>query len=163
MLFVAALYSRREHFLEALESLVSIYGPVVMETPPLPWNHTGYYEKELGSPIWRTFAFFERLVPQAGIAAVKLATVELEGRLSSEGKRNVNLDPGYVTEAKVVLASTKDYSHRIYLGGGIFGEVTLMYVKDRFHPHVNTYADYKNHWEIFARARETLKGLLGRR
>ena len=89
----------------------------------------------------RTFIFFKDLINRAEIADIKLRTNDIEAVLSTDGKRNVNIDPGYLTLANVILATTKGYSHRIYLGKGIYGEVTLLYKeKDKtFVPNIFTY------------------------
>jgi len=95
------------------------------------------------------------------IADIKLKTIEIEDLLSLNGKRRINLDPGYLTLAKIVLASTKNYSHRIHLKKGIYGEVTLIYYsKDgTFKPHLFTYRDYQDKAciDIFLHVRELLK------
>ena len=109
----------------------------------------------------RTFIFFKDLINRAEIADIKLRTNDIETSLSIDGRRKVNLDPGYLTLANVILATTKGYSHRIYLGKGIYGEVTLLYrEKDKtFVPNIFTYSDYqdKKCIEMFIKAREFLK------
>jgi hypothetical protein len=156
MPFVGALYRQEEAYRAAMEGLKSLFGPVLMETEAIPWEYSLYYREELGWPISRRFAFFGTLVNEEELPDVKLRTISLEAALSREGRRTVNLDPGYLTPAKVVLASTKDYSHRIYLDRGIYAEVTLIFMKGRFHPHLNTYRDYRDHAEVFSRARDAL-------
>ncbi len=132
-----------------------------MESHPLPWEHSDYYKEELGSPIRRRFLFFRNMIDRENLSDVKLATIEIEEQLSTGGKRNINLDPGYLTPYNVILASTKNYSHRIYIGKGIFAEVTLVYRdKDRrYQPHLFTYRDYASdaYAEIFAQARTLLR------
>jgi hypothetical protein len=88
-----------------------------------------------------------------------LTTREIEYQLSEHEKRTVNLDPGYLTLAKVVLASTKNYSHRIFIGKGIYAEVTLIYKKGQYRPHLFTYMDYASDTVrgIFEQARDFLK------
>jgi len=161
LLFSGILYSDKSYLSKAKEFLLSTFGPAVLETPPVNWNYSEYYKKELGWPIMRTFIFFKDLIDPAEIADIKLKTNDIEASLSSSGKRKVNIDPGYLMLANVVLATTKGYSHRIYLGKGIYGEVTLLYkVKDKtFAPNVFTYSDYqeKNCIEIFLKARKLLK------
>lgn len=156
MLFVGALYGREDSYLHAREALEPLFGPVLMETGALPWAYSLYYREELGWPIFRRFVFYADLIDEEDLPDIKLKTIALESALSREGKRTVNLDPGYLTPAKVVLASTKDYSHRIYLRSGIYGEVTLVFRKGLFHPHLNTYRDYVDYAEVFSRAREAL-------
>jgi len=161
LLFAGILYSDESFLLKTKNSLSKIFGPAILETDPVGWDHSEYYKKEMGLPIKRTFVFFKDLIDPSEIADIKLRTNDIESSLSSGGKRNVNIDPGYLTLANVVLATTKGYSHRIYLGKGIYGEVTLLYkVKDKtFAPNVFTYSDYqeKNCIEIFLKARKLLK------
>ena len=109
LLLVGALYAEEEHYLKAKERLAGMFGPIVMETAPRAWDHTDHYKEELGPDILRRFLFFENTVNQNELAEIKIKTNSLEEELSTGGKRNVNLDPGYMTMAKLVLASTKDY------------------------------------------------------
>jgi hypothetical protein len=156
MPFVGALYGREDSYLRAREALAPLFGPALMETEAFPWGYSLYYRQELGWPIFRRFVFYEALMREEDLPDIKLRTISVESALSLQGRRTVNLDPGYLTPAKVVLASTKDYSHRICLRSGIYGEVTLVFRKGRFHPHLNTYRDYIDHSEVFSRARDAL-------
>lgn len=106
--------------------------------------------------------FFKNLISEEDIADIKIKTNQIEKELSVEGKRKINLDPGYIGLAKLVLATTKDYSHRIYLRRGIYGEVTLIYRGNSFTPHINTYRDYsdREYIELFNLARNIYRGLL---
>jgi hypothetical protein len=160
MLFVGALFSREEYYAKSMDRLGDMFGHVLIETPSMPWKYSECYEQEIGRPIMRRFIFFEDLIKQGDIADIKLKTIGLEGELSSDGRRSINLDPGYLTLAKVVLATTKDYSHRIYLRDGIHAEITLVYSKGSFHPHINTYREYRDHAGIFIEARKALKEII---
>lgn len=142
MLFAGTLYGMGEFYLKALAMLTEAFGPVLAESQPRPWK-SDYYRDELGWPITRRFVFFENPVSQDRLPDIKLKTIEMEAALSSGRGRSINLDPGYLTLAKVVLASTKDYSHRIYLGKGIFAEVSLHYQGGGFRPHLFTYPDFR--------------------
>ena len=161
LLFTGILYSDKSYLSKAKESLLSAFGAALLETPPVSWDYSEYYKEEIGSPIMRTFIFFKDLINRAEIADIKLRTNDIEAELSADGKRKVNLDPGYLTLANVILATTKGYSHRIYLGKGIYGEVSLLYrEKDKtFVPNIFTYSDYqdKKCIEMFVKAREFLK------
>jgi hypothetical protein len=160
LLFTGILYSDESYLSKAKESLLSIFGDVLLETPSVSWDYSEYYKEEIGWPIKRIFIFFKNLINPGDIVNIKLRTNEIEASLAISGKRNVNIDPGYLTLANVVLATTKGYSHRIYLGKGIYGEISLLYKeKDRtFIPHIFTYADYldKNCIDMFIKAREFL-------
>ncbi|MDP3048421.1 MAG: DUF4416 family protein, partial [Thermodesulfovibrionales bacterium] len=133
----------------------------LLETPSVNWDYSEYYKEEIGSPIKRIFIFFRNLINPGEIVDIKLRTNDIEASLSTDGKRNVNIDPGYLTLANVILATTKGYAHRIYLGKGIYGEVSLLYrEKDKaFVPNIFTYSDYqdKKCIEMFVKAREFLK------
>lgn len=159
ILFAGILYRNEEYFSRAKLLLREKFGMILMESRALEWNCSEYYRKELGWPIIRKFLFFKDRMNQLDLPDIKLATNELEDELSTEGGRNINIDPGYLTLSKVVLASTKNYSHRLYLGKGIFGEVTLVHVGGRYRPHLFTYRDYSDDScrRIFEEAREHLK------
>jgi len=124
--------------------LVETYGGIVLRSAPMPFTQTTYYEREMGTNLTRLYVAFDPLVSIATLAAVKHMTNRLEARWSTpQGQRCVNIDPGYLDLAKVVLASTKDHSHRLYIGDGIFAEVTLRYRQHTFQPWDWTYADYR--------------------
>jgi hypothetical protein len=158
LLFMSTLFSNEDYYVKAIQSLERIFGEIVMESPTVRWDYTDYYKKELGEPIYRRFIFFKRLVEQDSISTIKLITNEIEKNLSTAGKRNINIDPGYLTPAKIVLASTKDYSHRIYLKDGIYAEAALIFKNGQFTPHINTYRDYQDekYLKIFMMARKLL-------
>jgi hypothetical protein len=158
LLFVGALFSTEDHYLEAYRALQKAFGEVIMETPPVRWDFSDHYKDEMGEPLFRRFLFFRDFVEPDQLPKIKLMTNDLEMKLTTKGKRNINLDPGYLTLAKIVLASTKDYSHRVYLKEGIFAEVTLIFSKaeGKFIPNINTYNDYKDerYLKFFLFARE---------
>jgi len=124
------------------------FGPVDFESECVPFTQTGYYEKEFGSGLRRKFISFEKLIAPDKLAGIKLITNRIEAALSAGGRRKVNLDPGYLELAKFVLASTKDFSHRIYLAKGIYAEITLLYRSGAFRPLDWTYPDYRTEWYI---------------
>jgi hypothetical protein len=159
ILFTGLLYQKAEYLTLAKESLNRLFGDVFLETTPLPWDYSDYYMDELGSPIARVFLFFKNPFKQEGLPDIKIITNDLENQLSTEKRRNINIDPGYLTLSKVVLASTKNYSHRISMGRGIYAEVTLLFQDGCYRPHLFTYRDYatETYRKIFARARKFLK------
>ncbi len=160
LLIVGALFSKEDIYLKALHHLENCFGEMLMESPAIRWDFSEHYKEELGEPIFRRFIFFRELIAQDRLSAAKLKACEIENSLSVNGKRAINLDPGYLTVAKLVLASTKDYSHRIYLTDGIFAEVTLSYSKDkvRYVPFPHTYRDYYDdrYLRLFSIARALL-------
>jgi hypothetical protein len=137
-------------------ALVNRFGPIDYQSELLPFYHTDYYTREFGPGLVRQIVAFAELIPAQRLAEVKRSTNELEQTWVVDSKRRVNLDPGYVSLGKLVLATTKDYSHRIYLGQGIYAEVTLKYEHGRFQPWQWTYPDYASarYLEIFSEIRQ---------
>ncbi len=162
ILFAGLLYSREERYELSIELLRRFFPEVLFITDPILWEHTEYYREELGWPIYRRFITFKKIIDPSEIVDIKLLTNEIEEELAQNGRRTVNIDPGYVTLSKVVLATTKNYAHRVYLGRGIYAEVTLYYKKGAFRPHEFTYRDYRTdgYIEIFEMMRESLKNLV---
>ena len=146
-LLVALLTNDPALFTLSVTHLQSQYGPIDLESETFPWNMTNYYRKEMGENLLRKFVTFERLIAPDALASIKLSTNALETSLSDgespTSPRRVNLDPGYIDATKLVLASTKDQAHRLYLSHGIYAEVTLLYYHGEFRPFVYTYPDYQ--------------------
>ncbi len=163
-LFTALLFGSEDVFNSAREKLSSAFGPPDMASPVWPWDHSTYYEKEMGTDLKRIFIFFKRPVTPDQLADVKNITNEIEESFSVNygklARRPINIDPGYMTLAKVVLASTKDYAHRIYVGKGIYAEVTLFYQDKTFQPLPHTYPDYRSgeYVALFNAARGNIAG-----
>jgi len=135
-------------------------GEVVLKSDTVPFTHTTYYDKEMGSGLLRQWWAFGNLVLPDILVKLKLRTNEIEQRfLNDEGGRRVNIDPGLLSLSNLVLASTKNYAHRIYLGQGIYGEVTLQYKGHHFVPLEWTYPDYRENiaLDFFNRARDVLR------
>ena len=142
------------------DELKNIFGPVDMESHVWEWRHTDYYSKEMGTGLKRQFIFFRNLIDPGTISDIKLKTIESEKKyLNEKGGRRINLDPGYLDSAKIVLVSTKDFSHRIYLGRGIYGEVTLIYSGKDYQILPFTYPDFRTpeYLDVFREAREKYK------
>jgi len=142
--FVGILTARLSALAELRRSLEERLGPVDCESQLLEFAYTDYYEPEMGSGLKRMFFGFGRLASPDALVDLKLFTNRVERTLAIDGKRTVNIDPGYLTAARVVLASTKDFAHRLYLGKGIYGEVTLVYQKKDFQALPWTYPDYRS-------------------
>ena len=113
------------------------------ESEVLPFIHTDYYKDELGENLKRKFLSFKNPVSLKNIEKTKLISNKIEKILSADNKRVINIDPGYLDLSKLVLFSTKDYSHRMHVGRGIFAEVTLYFKNDKFNAWPWTYPDYK--------------------
>jgi len=119
------------------------FGPVDRASEVFPFDFTGYYDKEMGKGILRRFLSFEKLIDPGELAGIKIETNRLEEALSEGGKRTVNLDPGYLDLSKLVLATTKDATYRVYLGRGIYAQSTYYFQDGSYRPWEWTYADYR--------------------
>jgi Domain of unknown function (DUF4416) len=125
-----------------IKALVEKFGPVDMVSSWFPFDFTAYYDNETGTPLFRRLFGFKQLIQQQDLAQIKLTTNSTEHQYSSGGKRSVNIDPGYLLHERFVLATGKNYSHRIYIGKGIYADLTLIYTHGRFEPLPWTYPDY---------------------
>lgn len=143
-LLCAVMYGHEEACDGALGALEKVFGLVARLQAPFPFAHTDYYSPEMGAPLSKRVALFERLLSPAELTEAKLITNHLESGFALDGSRRVNLDPGLLEMGRVVLASTKDCAHRIYLGRGIFGELTLVYHKGSYQPMPWTYPDWRS-------------------
>jgi len=127
LFFIATLFKDEEIYYLTRRIIIECFGDTILESAKKYWDYSKYYSAELGEPIFRKFMFFKNLISEADISDIKLQTNQIEEKLSTNGKRTINIDPGYIGLSKLVLATTKDYSHRIYLKDGIYGEVTLIF------------------------------------
>ncbi len=118
------------------------FGPVDTVSPWMAFDYTTYYTPEMGDRLSRRMFAFRDLVHQADLPVVKGFTNDVENRFSTDGRRTVNIDPGYLLYERFVLATGKNFTHRIYLSDGIYADLTLIYQKNTFRPLPWTYPDY---------------------
>ena len=162
---VFSLFARGDELItRARERLEALFSPVRMVSDLMRFDHTRYYEPEFGPGLVRRFVVLDGLYSQGSLAEVKVSTQALEAELSEAGRRTVNVDPGILTLERLVLATGKDRGHRVYLGRGVFAELTLVWFKGGFEPLSWTYPDWRapesvRFWEG---AREDLKLALKR-
>lgn len=140
---VASLILAREDLTgPVLRRLATYWGPVDLVSHLWPFTATEYYSREMGGNLWRCLASFLHMASAAHLADWKVFTNSLEKRFSLGGRRLVNLDPGYVTRERLVLATGKNYAHRVYLSQGIYGDLTLLAGRPGFQALSWTYPDY---------------------
>jgi hypothetical protein len=140
---VASLILAREDLTgPVLRRLATYWGPVDLVGPLWPFTATDYYTREMGGDLRRCLASFLHLVSAAHLSDWKVFTNRLEKRFSLGGRRLVNLDPGYVTRERLVLATGKNYAHRLYLNQGIYGDLTLLAKQGGFQALTWSYPDY---------------------
>lgn len=153
-----SLFARKEEVINAAEErLRALLGPVEWQSPLLPFDQTDYYTPEFGTHLVRRFIFFERLISQESIVPIKHLAWKIEKEFSQDERRLVNIDPGYILLERLVLVTFKNFAHRLYLGQGVYGEVTMIFRHGRFQPLPWTYPDYaaaEEKWGLFSQARE---------
>jgi hypothetical protein len=146
-LFIGVLTSLPEMLPEITSRLSALFGPTDVRTEAFPFNSTHYYDRELGSPIYRYFLGFSKLIGPEEIAGIKVKTNGVEAALARDNPvvpRPANLDPGYLEQSKIIVASTKNYYHRIYLSDGVYAEVTLHFEDGRWKTLPWTFPDFRN-------------------
>ncbi len=141
----------------------STWGPPVLVSPTFSFAETNYYDATMGPGLGKTFLAFAYDYDPGTLASVKHLTNQWEAEYAALGNheelRPLNLDPGYLTSAKLVLASTKDHAHRIYIGQGMFAEITLFYKHKAWQSHEYTFPDYRrtDYHDFFTVCRNFLK------
>lgn len=160
--FASIIFGKESDLLGAKQQLTSVIGDISEETAVMPFSKTNYYEKEMGGNLLRIFVLFEPLMQREMLPGIKLKTNDIEASSSKNKRRVVNIDPGYISLENIILATTKGYAHRIYIGSGIYGDLTLMYNTGSFRPLMWTYPDYRSEdiISLFNGWREVLKAKL---
>lgn len=157
---IASLFSPQKDLVDrVIRELEPIFGPVDWISRELFFDRTEYYAREMGWPLYRRFISFENLIRPEELVEVKLKTNRIESRYCEGNKRLINIDPGYIALERLVLATGKNYTHRVYLNLGIYADLTLIYQRGGFQPLEWTYRDYSDPEMIgcFNRLREIYK------
>ncbi|MCF8130271.1 MAG: DUF4416 family protein [Deltaproteobacteria bacterium] len=140
---IMSLFSPEKALVESvMEALFQQFGETDWISPEMFFDRTRYYEKEMGWPLHRRFLSFKKLIPPEMLVDIKLKTNDLEASYLEGQKRRINIDPGYISLERLVLATGKNYIHRIYLGKGIYADLTLVFKRGGFVPLDWTYPDY---------------------
>ena len=135
--------SEEERFAWVLDETSRLWGKPDLVGEPVPFTLTDYY-RDIAPCLTRRFVCFQGLADAGGLADRKRAACALEVR--SRTPRAVNIDPGYLDGARLVLASTKDHAHRIWLRDGIYAEVTLRFRFGRWQSFDYTFPDFQKGW-----------------
>lgn len=140
---ISSLFSPQPELIESvIAELAEIFGPTDRVSSQFPFDRTTYYAREMGWPLYRRFISFEKLIGADQLALIKLETNRVEQQHLREGGRRINIDPGYVCPERLILATGKNYVHRVYLSNGIYADLTLVFRKGSFRPLDWTYPDY---------------------
>ena len=153
------IYNEKAPVDQAISMLKEKFGQSYMTTDAMAFNYTDYYCREMGSPLYRLILVFSELVDRDSMPGIKTEANKIENNFLEHGKRRINIDPGLITLENICLATTKPYTHRIYLGKGIWAEITLMYKGESYQKLEWTYPDYGSNEliEFFNGIREKYK------
>ena len=144
-MLIMSLFSREGKLIEnVIKKMEGYFGPVNWISENFIFNRTRYYEREMGWPLHRRFIAFSELIRPDSIVDIKLMTNKIENDHLIDNKRKINIDPGYISLERLVLATGKNYTHRIYLGKGIYADLTLIFHSGTFMPLAWTYPDYSD-------------------
>lgn len=157
---ISSLFSSERGLIDkVILEMEELFGPIDTISPWLFFDRTRYYEKEMGWPLHRRFTTFKNLIKPEDLPGKKLSTNKIEESYSNAENRRINIDPGYISLERLVLATGKNYTHRIYLSKGIYADLTLVFHKGSFSPLEWTYRDYSDPAviEFFNNQREKYK------
>jgi hypothetical protein len=140
--------------------LSNVYGQPDFISAVISFDYTDYYGAEMGKNLVRRFVTMEKLINPEALPDIKLATNEIENKLATNAQRKINIDPGYLSKAHLILATGKSYTHRPYLRDGIYADLTLVYQGKRFCPLPWTYPDYADEKQLMMLGRIREKYLL---
>ncbi len=148
-LFLALMYHGKGSLDNSLSLLQKHFGPIQSQSEPFDFNFTNYYEEEFGKDLKKVFLVFEKEISKGDLVNIRAQTAEIEEELSANGKRTVNLDPGYLSETELVLATKKYQSFKEDLGNGVYAHKVLEFKDDEVITFSHTFADYRKNKEFF--------------
>ncbi len=141
-LLVGLFMKDKKFFHETFPMLEDEFGRADIVSPWFDFDYTDYYEEEMGTGLFRRIIVFKDLIEQNDLARIKNITNLIEKKFQDREQRRVNIDPGYMLPSRFILATGKDYSHRIYIGEMIYADLTLIFKNGDFHVLEWTYPDY---------------------
>lgn len=145
-LICGVIASEKSVFTKAKEHLIRLHGPVDLLSPFYDFDFTDYYERQMGGNLKRRFLSFFNLIFPEKLSELKIQTNKLERKMKQEldaSRRIVNLDPGYLSSAGLIMATAKDFAHRIPLQNGIYAHLEFLFGKNKVRTLNWTYPDFK--------------------
>ena len=158
-LFSGFIYRDKDIYQTVKAKLAGIFSPVDLESDVFDFDFTTYYNEEMGTPLFRRFVSFKELIPPGQLPDIKLLTNKIGKETACEGNRTINLDPGYLSEANVIIATTKNHYHRVPLQKGIYAHMEYVIKGKKICPLEWTYPDFKSagYLDFFQELRQLYK------
>lgn len=150
-LFSGFIYREKEVYRQVKDRLQNIFSPGDMESAEFVFDFTPYYNEEMGAPLFKRFISFTELIDPVRLPEIKLLTDKIENETASAGRRIINIDPGFLSNANVILATTKNHYHRVPLSRGIYAHIEyVIKKKNTLTPLEWTYPDFRTpHYMAF--------------
>jgi len=126
----------------AVKILIDEFGAVDKQSESFIFDFTDYYKKEMGAGLKKIFMTFKEAINVSQLPDIKLFTNKIEQQGSNNGNRDINLDPGYITKDKLIVASCKPRPHRIYLDKGVYAHFMFLFKKNEIVSFRWTFPDY---------------------
>lgn len=167
-LIIGIIFSQEAIFARTEEAVTAVYGPVDLRSPSFPFDQTDYYDKQMGKGLRRLFLSFSQLVPPESLSEIKIRTNVLEEEIRKSFAREfrvVNIDPGMLTGSALIMATAKDFAHRVPLRQGIYAHLELLFSRTAVKLLPWTYPDFrqKSYQSFFLDVRQAyLRQLKGR-
>jgi len=144
LLFMAVMYSSEELLNKSKSDLIKKYGPIKAEGHVYDFSFTNYYEPEMGKNLKKKFIIFEKEATKEELADVKFFITEIEKKYSNNTGRTVNIDPGYLSETELQLATFKEKSFKEKIHEKVWVHKVLEFNGDEIKQFFHTFADYKD-------------------
>jgi len=162
LLFLAISFRPEIKYDWIVKEIVPQFGDAAEVSAPFDFSHSHYYQEEMGQNLKKIFLFFKGFYDVAQVVETKIQSNQIERQYSVDSRRTINLDPGYLTLAKLVLSTTKNFDHRIHIASGIYGDIQLRFRHGKFVENPWTYPDYKDQKSIdfFIKARHYLQEMV---
>lgn len=156
-LVMAVMYSDKGVFSKVKGVLINKFGDIEFSSEEFDFDFTDYYEDEFGKPLKKQFIIFKKPINREELVNIRLYTQKLENDYRENNKRQINIDPGYITKDNLVVATLKEQAYKIYLGKGVFGHMIFMFKKDEVISFKHTFPDYLVMNDFFLSVRNDLK------
>lgn len=143
-LFFALMYKDSNILEKIIDLLKNNFGSIASKSPEYDFDFTDYYEKEFGNDLKKIIIIFSKEINKTDLAEIKIKITEIEKKYSSEGKRRINIDPGYINDKEIVLASFRKKSVKEDLGNGVYAHKVLEFDNGKVKEFWHTFQDYKS-------------------